>query len=149
MTTETNAGVENLMTIENLHNLHFKKTEQFSPKWMKKNLYLRQISYDTVLPDTWFILDEETFDLFLYFEDHGTKDDPKILKLCKLSNGYNIAITIIWWYELAILRFLREGNSHERIENLKTKEDLKTLLKDYLPQENDSVITVGKLISES
>lgn len=102
-----------MKTQENLHNLHFehqKKGWFFSEKWKNKEIYSRQIAYDTDCTETHFLLIDNK--LHIYFEDLGTKEEPKIFLLPHqdkngLSNHYPAALACIYMYETAVLQLIK------------------------------------------
>ena len=85
--------MKTLNTIKNLHNFHFRKTDFFSPKLEKRSIYLKQISFDTPSsPDTYFAIDKDTLELFIYFDNMGTKLNPRLLKIGYIPENYQTAI---------------------------------------------------------
>ena len=59
-------------TKDNLHNLHLEKTKFYSPKWSRKKLQARQITFDTKdCPDCFFLVNEKTLELIIYFDSFG------------------------------------------------------------------------------
>lgn len=119
--------MKNLETKENLHNFHFKKTEFFSDKWKNKQIYLRQIAFDSPMPETWFALDIDTFDLFIYFEGFGTKVNPRLIKIGEMPKKYTVAITYVAGVENSMLSIINCVNYNE-LKNIKTTKDLQKYL---------------------
>lgn len=102
-----------MKTLDNLHNLHFKHHKKgwfFSEKWKNKEMYSRQISYDTAdVQEAHFILIDNK--LYLHLEEFGTKENPRILLLPYQSRKglpemYIKAMTYIFMCEGGILVML-------------------------------------------
>ena len=93
-----------IITQKNIHNLHFSSTKFFAEQWAKRNIFTRQIFYDSPYTETHFLLDVNSLELFLYFVDFGTRENPRIIYLFKLSEAYEVAITEIYIVENAFIR---------------------------------------------
>lgn len=119
------AKLKELKTIENLHNFHFEKISFFAEKWKKKKLLARQIFYDSPHPETWFVLDKNTLDLYIYFEPFGTKTNPRLIKFCKMPQDYITAIHCLAGYETTMVSMV----SSVSYENLKQINTTKKLIK--------------------
>lgn len=120
--------IKNLETKENLHNFHFEKTIFFSDKWKNKQIYLRQISFDSKTPETWFALDVETFNLFIYFEEFGTKMNPRLIKIGKIPKIYVHAIKYIALVECRVILLINFIN-FVKLKKIKTIKDFNKINK--------------------
>jgi len=118
-----------LLTAENLHNFHFDTTKFFSAKWKKRDILLRQIAYDTRgVPETWFAIDRDTMELFIYFGNFGTKQNPRLLKIANLPEEYQKALVFLADIENNMLSILHNESSDD-LRNIKTGGVMKMLLK--------------------
>jgi len=117
-----------LKTSENFHNFHFGQNTMPSSKWKNKELYFRQIAYDTPnLIETWFVVDPVTMQLYVFFEPFGTKENPRIIKLTlsspvklkRIPEKYLCAITYLAGMENSILAMLC-NESYDSLSKIKT-----------------------------
>lgn len=114
-------------TLENLHNLHFERTEFFSEKWKYKSMKRRQIYFDTTAQETWFMLNAGNLDLFIYFADFGTKQDPQLLNVGKLPKTHKEAVKTLADLELKAISLV-DSLSREKLKEIDSSEKMKTAL---------------------
>jgi len=124
--------MKDLKTVENLHNFHFTdKADFFSPKWKERTIYLRQICFDTPeMQDTYFAIDKDTLELFIYFDNFGTKLNPRLIKLGKMPEKYTVAISYLAGIENAMLSILSQVD-YDELKKIITTKDLKKYLGIY------------------
>lgn len=132
-----------ISTLKMLHNFHFTESKFFSKKWKKKEIYLRQIAFDSYgLPDTFFALDKNNFDLFIYFEPFGTKLSPRLIMIGKMPKNYQTAIEYISQTEIAMLAVIDEL-PYEELKRIKKGEEMKEVISSFskIMQSYDREIT--------
>lgn len=116
--------MKQLLTKDNLHNLHFKETKFYSTDWKDKNMYLRQIAFDTNgVITTWFALDSDTSDLYIYFEAFGGKDNPVLINKGVLPYLHIASVRFLSNLEYDILNVILNF-SYDELKNIRTTEDL-------------------------
>lgn len=123
-----------MKTKECLHNLHFGTIGIFSPKWKKRKVKSRQIIYDGPRsPDTYFIIDPKTLELYVFFESFGSQANPRILKIDTVSEDYFQALWQIFLAEHAILSMMFY-KSYGELKDIDTEAKLKKQLKLYIKE---------------
>lgn len=119
--------MEEVPTMDNLHNLHFEQIDFAHGEWSKKVLHWRQIFFDSSFKDTWFILDKSTSNLYLHFSNFGTKETPNMLILGKMPTRYQTAITFLAELEIKIVKLLGTHTTDD-LTKIKTGHQLMNIL---------------------
>jgi len=116
-----------LLTKENLHNFNFTATKFFAKKLKSKKILLRQIAFDSPMPDTYFALDQVSFELFLHFDAFGNKEHPRLIPIGTMPKDYIEAIELIAQLEVKFLKLITRTD-YEVLKQIETKDDLLKLV---------------------
>lgn len=115
-----------LKTVKNLHNLGFgDSTTFFSKRWKKKDMRLHQILFDCDAPECFSALNADTLELYIYFENLGTKEDPYFYKIGILPKEYIKAYEFYTKAELNVLKIISEHDPNIRFTILEFESKMK------------------------